>query len=102
MKFQAEIIPTPQTDVVRYIHCLFPAVPLAKAKTQTDRWAQSVTCLRFFEVERFWYSFPEFLGAWCEEICQITESGPATSVGTLMMHIDALSAPLTYSKSTAS
>lgn len=63
MKFQAEIIPATQTDAVRYTHCLFPAASLAEAKTQADRWAQSVASLRFFEVEQFWYSFSEFPGA---------------------------------------
>lgn len=53
MKFQAEIIPAPQTNAVRYIHCTFPSASLVDAKTQADHWAQSVMCLRFFEVERF-------------------------------------------------
>ena len=48
IQFQAEIIPAPQTDAVRYIHRLFTA-------------------------------------AWCKEIFQITESGPAKSVGTLLL-----------------
>ena len=102
MKFQVEIVPAPQTDTVRYIDCLFTAASIAEAKTQADCWAQSVACLRFFEVEQLWYSFPEFPGAWCKGIFQITECGPAKSVGTLLMQIEVLSAPLTYSESTAS
>ena len=36
MKFQAEIIPAPQTDVLRYTNRLFIATSVAEAKTQND------------------------------------------------------------------
>ena len=102
MKFQAEILPAPEIDAVRYVNRSFITASIAEVKTEVDHWLQSLGFLRFLEVEQFWYSFPEFPNAWCREIFQITECGPVKSVGTLLMQIEVRSAPLTYSEPTAS